>query len=180
MILLRKKEENMDIKKYLKKDVEISNDDIDIEKLTEDLRKGYVVEKDYATKLQKEYEESLAEKTKEYTQKIASMQNDYDSLSTKYNETAGQIKTSNLKVAILSNGFKGADIDEVVKLRTTAYQEIADDNEALGQIKERYGKVYFDDKVEAAPNESLMNTTPPADVKPVITRNTNIKDLMKN
>lgn len=170
----------MDIKKYLKKDVEISNDDIDIEKLTEDLRKGYVVEKDFQAKLQKQYETDLAEKTKEYTQKIASMQNDYDSLSAKYNENAEQVKTSNLKVAILSQGFKGEDINEVVKLRTTAYSDVADDDEALGQIKERFGKVYFDEKVGTAPNEGPMNTTPTAEQKPVINRNTSIKDLIKN
>ena len=170
----------MDIRKYLKKDVEISNDDIDIEKLTEDLRKGYVSEKDITERLQGEHNKALEEKTKEYTQKIATLQNDYDSLTAKYNESTNQVKTSNLKVAILSQGFKGTDIDEIVKLRTTAYQEIADDNEALGQIKERYGKVYFDEKVDTAPNEGPMNTTPTAEVKPVITRNTQIKDLLKN
>ena len=143
----------MDIKKYLKKDVEISNDDIDIEGLTAELRKGYVVEKDIEARLKKQYEDDLANKTKEYTQKIASMQNDYDSLTTKYNESANQVRTSNLKVAILSQGFKGNDIDEVANLRTTAYKDVADDNEALGQIKERYGKVFFDTKVDTAPNE---------------------------
>ena len=36
----------MDISKYLtNKDVSISNDDIDLEKLTSDIRKGYVEEK---------------------------------------------------------------------------------------------------------------------------------------
>ena len=49
----------MDIKKYLKKDVEISNEDLDMDKLTEDIRKGYVVEKDLAARLQKQYEEDL-------------------------------------------------------------------------------------------------------------------------
>ena len=35
----------MDIKKYLtNKDIEITNDDIDIEKLTKDLRKGFIDE----------------------------------------------------------------------------------------------------------------------------------------
>ena len=169
----------MDIKKYLKKDVEISNDDIDIEGLTAELRKGYVVEKDIQARLQKQYEDDLAAKTKEYTSKIASMQNDYDSLTAKYNESANQLKTSNLKTAILSQGFKGEDIDEVVKLRTTAYKDVADDVEALGQIKGRFGKVYFEEKVDSSPNEGPMNTTPTAEVQPVINRNTSIKDLMK-
>lgn len=169
----------MDIKKYLKKDVEISNEDIDIDKLTEDLRKGYVVEKDLTDRLKKEYETDFANKTKEYTQKIATMQNDYDSLSTKYNETANQIKTSNLKVAILSQGFKSEDIEEVANLRTTAYEKIADDNEALGQIKERYNKVYFANETDQAPNEGKMETTPATETKPVITRNTSIQELIK-
>lgn len=170
----------MDIKKYLKKDVELSNDDIDVEKLTEDLRKGYVVEKDLTDRLKKEYETELANKTKEYTSKIATMQNDYDSLSAKYNDTANQIKTSNLKVSILSNGFKSEDIEEVAKLRTTMYGEITDDNEALEKVKERYKQVYFDTKVDTAPEEGKMQTTPQVENKPEITRNTSIKDLMKN
>ena len=169
----------MDIKKYLKKDVEISNDDIDIEKLTEDLRKGYVVEKDLTSKLTKDFENSLAEKTKEYTSKIATMQNDFDSLTAKYNEQSNQVKTSNLKVSILSNGFKAEDIDEVAKLRTAMYGEIADDNEALSKVREQYGKVFFETKVDTAPNEGKMNTTPPVENKPEITRNTSIKDLIK-
>lgn len=169
----------MDIKKYLKKDVEISNDDIDTDKLIEDLRKGYVVEKDLTSKLTKEFEDSLAEKTKEYTNKIATMQNDYDSLSAKYNETTNQIKTSNLKVAILSNGFQSKDVDEVAKLRTAMYGDITDDNEALSKVREQYGKVFFETKIDTAPNEGKMNTTPPSEVKPEITRNTNIKDLIK-
>ena len=169
----------MDIKKYLKKDVEISNDDIDIDKLTEDLRKGYVVEKDLTDRLQKDYEKNLAEKTKEYTTKIATMQNDYDSLTAKYNDTASQVKTSNLKVSILSNGFQSKDIEEVAKLRTAMYGEITDDNEALEKVKEQYGKVFFETKIDTAPEEGKMNTNPPTEHKPEITRNTSIKDLLK-
>lgn len=170
----------MDIKKYLKNDVEISNDDLDIEKLTADLRKGYVVEKDLTDRLNKEYETNLSNKSKELTDKITTLQNDYDSLSAKYNEQANQVKTSNLKVAILSNGFKSEDIEQVAKLRTNIYGEITDDIEALNKVKEQYGKVFFDTKVDTAPNEAKMNTTPEVEHKPVITRNTSIKDLMKN
>lgn len=170
----------MDIKKYLKNDVEISNDDLDIEKLTADLRKGYVVEKDLTDRLNKEYETNLSSKSKELTDKIATLQNDYDSLSAKYNEQANQVKTSNLKVAILSNGFKSEDIEQVAKLRTNIYGEITDDIEALNKVKEQYGKVFFDTKVDTAPNEAKMQTTPEVEHKPVITRNTSIKDLMKN
>lgn len=169
----------MDIKKYLNKDVEISNDDIDIERLTNDLRKGYVVEKDITGKLTKDFESQLNEKTKELTGKVATLQNDYDSLTTKYNEAVNQNKTNSLKVAILQNGFRAEDTDEVVKLRTTMYKDITDDNEALNKVKERYKQVYFDTKVDTAPNEPKMNTTPPVEHKVEITRNTSIKDLLK-
>ena len=133
----------MEIKKLLKKDVELNNEDVDIEGLTAELRKGYVVEKDIVAKLQKQHEEELAAKVKEYTNKIASLQNDFDSLSTKYSQNADELKLSNLKNTILSNGFKGEDVAEVANLRTTMYKEITDDNEALEKVKERYGKVYL-------------------------------------
>ena len=169
----------MDITKYLKKDVEISNDDIDMERLTNDLRKGYVVEKDYQERLQKEFDTKLAESSKESTQKYTTLQNDYDSLTAKYDELVNQNKTNSLKVSILSNGFKSDDIDEVAKLRTTMYADITDDNEALTKVKERYKQVYFDTKVDTAPNEAKMNTTPPVEHKVEITRNTSLKDMMK-
>ena len=169
----------MDIKKYLKnKDVEISNEDFDIEKLTGDLQKNY--EKEITERLSKERETLLAEKEKEYTTKIASMQNDFDSLSAKYNDISNQNKVNNLKVAILSNGFKSSDIDEVAKLRTTMYSEVIDDNEALSKVKERYNKVYFDTQVDMAPEEPKMQTSNVIEEnKPVITRNTSIQDLIK-
>lgn len=169
----------MDIKKYLNKDIELSNDDIDIEKLTNDLRKGYVVETEITDRLNKEYEDKLAQATKENTTKIATLQNDFDSLTTKYNEAVNQNKANSLKVSILSNGFKSDDIEEVARLRTTMYQDITDDNEALNKVKERFKQVYFGTNVDTAPNESKMQTTPPVEHKPQITRNTSIKDLMK-
>ena len=169
----------MDIKKYLNKDIELSNDDIDIDRLTNDLRKGYVVEKGITDRLSKEYEDKLAQATKENTTKIATMQNDFDSLTTKYNEVVNQNKANSLKVSILSNGFKSDDIEEVARLRTTMYQDITDDNEALNKVKERFKQVYFGTNVDIAPNESKMNTTPPVEHKPQITRNTKITDLMK-
>jgi carbamoylphosphate synthase small subunit len=169
----------MDIKKYLNKDIELSNDDIDIEKLTNDLRKGYVVETEITDRLSKEYEDKLAQATKESTTKIATLQNDFDSLTTKYNEAVNQNKANSLKVSILSNGFKSDDIEEVARLRTTMYQDITDDNEALNKVKERFKQVYFGTNVDNAPNESKMQTTPPVEHKPQITRNTSIKDLMK-
>ena len=85
-----------------------------------------------------------------------------------------------LKNAILSHGFRGEDVEQVTQLRTAVYGEITDDNEALSKVREQYGKVFFETQVDTAPEESKMHTTPTTETKPVITRNTSIKDLMKN
>ena len=165
----------MDIKKYLKnKDVELTEEDFDMEKLTNDLRKGYVVEKD----VRKQFEDELAEKTKEYTPKCVILKNEgkYGLFINKNNIT---MPIYDLKVAILSNGFKGEDIEQVSKLRTNIYGDITDDVEALNKVKEQYGKVFFDTKQDTAPEEKPMQTTPVEVQKPVITRNTSIKELMK-
>ena len=51
----------MDIKKYIKnKDIEITNDDIDITKLENDLRKGYELSSDVENRVSKAVEEANA------------------------------------------------------------------------------------------------------------------------
>ena len=52
----------MDISKYLtNKDVSISNDDIDLEKLTTDLRKGYIEEKTANANIEAKVKEATAD-----------------------------------------------------------------------------------------------------------------------
>lgn len=177
----------MDIKKYLtNKDVEITNDDIDIEKLTKDLRKGYIEEAEakanakatYETEL-KDLRKNLEEKATLAESKYAVLENSYNDLNSRYTEQTNQLRQSELRSVALENGFKSSDVEEISKLRTSLYADIQDDNEAVQKIKDRYGKSFFDNSNTKAPDESNFGSTEtkPADV--VITRKTSIKDLMK-
>lgn len=178
----------MDITKYLKNtDVKLSNDDIDIEKLTNDLRKGYIEESKANATAKATYETELKDLRKQFEEKAnlaeskyTVLENSYNDLNARYTEQGNQLKSEHLKGIALENGFSSNDVEEVSKLRTSLYADIQDDTEAVQKIKDRYGRSFFDDPVTKAPDEKRFgsgNETKKNDV--VITRNTSIKDLMK-
>lgn len=178
----------MDISKYLKnKDITLSNDDVDIEKLTKDLRKGYIEESEakanakasYETEL-KDLRKSLEEKANLAESKYTVLENSYNDLNARYTEQSKQLSAEHLRGVALENGFNSADVEEVSKLRTSLYADVQDDTEAIQKIKDRYGKSFFDNSNTKAPDEKNFgsgNQTKKNDV--VITRNTSIQDLMK-
>ena len=177
----------MDISKYLtNKDVSISNDDIDLEKLTTDLRKGYIEEKTANANIEAkvkeataDYENRLKTAKDETTTKLTELQNSYDDLNNKYAEQSNKLKSANLRVAISEAGFNSNDVERVQKLRTTYYGDIESDTEAVQKIKEEFGKVYFEQKQNQAPNEaSFGGSKGSKENDVVITRNTSIKDMM--
>lgn len=175
----------MDIKKYItNKDIEITNDDINIDKLTNDLRKGYVASSEVDSQIKSAVEE--ANKTSSST--LAEIQSKYDDISKKYEDVearnvnlTNEIKNVSLQRDMVSLGFEEKDFDEVSKLRTSLYGEEQDDKKALSQIMDKFKGTYG--KVETqpiVPNEAGFNsnqTTTP--VEPKITRLTSIKDIMK-
>ena len=173
----------MDISKYLtNKDVSISNDDIDLEKLTTDLRKGYLDEKSVEAKVKEataDYENRLKTAKDETTTKLTELQNSYDDLNNKYAEQSNKLKSANLRVAISEAGFNSSDVERVQKLRTTYYGDVESDTEAVQKIKEEFGKVYFEQKQNKAPEESFGNSNSSKENEVVITRNTSIKDLIR-
>lgn len=178
----------MDISKYLKnKDITLSNDDVDIEKLTKDLRKGYIEESEakanakatYETEI-KDLRKSLEEKANLAESKYTVLENSYNDLNARYTEQSKQLSAEHLRGIALENGFTSADVEEVSKLRTSLYGDIQDDTEAVQKIKDRYGKSFFDNSNTKAPDEKNFgsgNQTKKNDV--VVTRNTSIQDLMK-
>ena len=169
----------MDIKKYLtKKDVEITNDDIDIEKLQKDLTKGLYTEDDLKAKIT-ETKQGFESETKTLNEKLATLQADYDSLSNKYAEQTQTLKDKNLLNVMLEQGFKSASFEEVSKLRQSLYGDEPDDAKAVQKVKEHFAKVYFDDPKEQAPNEGSFEAHKGDDSKHiVITRNTSLSQLM--
>ena len=178
----------MDISKYLKnKDITLSNDDVDIEKLTNDLRKGYVEESEANSKAKATYEAELKDLRKQFEEKAnlaeskyTVLENSFNDINAKLTDTTKELGAERLKTVALENGFSSSDVEEVSKLRTSLYSDIQDDTEAVQKIKERYGKSFFDNSITQAPEENTFgsgNQTKKNDV--VITRNTSIQDLMK-
>lgn len=168
----------MDIKKYLNnKDIELSNEDINFEKLEKDIRKGYV--------LSDEVETARAEALKESTANYSALEDKYTKLEKSYNdlearntELTNHEKGLKLQVEMISQGFNKEVLDEVAQLRNSLFANEADDAKAIGMIKEKYGATYFPKTQVDIPNETNFNK---ADVKPKeinITRNTSLKDLV--
>lgn len=173
---------NLDITKYLKnKDITISNDDLDLDKMSKDLYKGYTknsdIEKpDYSDYVKKEDFDKL--------------QSDYTTLENNYNNQTKILSDTNEKMARVSlesklvrKGFKEENFDEVVKLRNSLYADEKDDQKAVDSIAERFKNTYFAEEktpYTPAPNENGgvngNNGSKTNDIK--ITRNTSIKDLI--
>ena len=171
----------MDISKYLKnKDIELSNDDINIEKLEKDIRKGYVSSD--------EIDSVRDEINKEWTSKYTTLEDEKNKLEKSYNdiEARNTELTTNQrgleqKVEMVSLGFKKEDLDEVSKLRNSVYADETDDVKAFTSIKERYGSTFGfvkEPEKPSVPEEPSFNsdTKPKQEVK--VTRNTSIKDLI--
>lgn len=171
----------MDITKYLtNKDIQLSNDDINIEKLEKDIRKGYVSSE--------EVDKARDESIKESTSKYAELETKYNSLEKTYNDLqAKNVEQNNiigglkLQVEMTNQGFKQDKFEEVAQLRNTLFKDETDDSKAIGLIKEKFGATYFpqaEAKIEV-PNDSNFNTQNKQEREIKITRNTSVRDLMK-
>lgn len=180
---------NIDLTKYFtNKDVTISNEDFNMEKLQKDLYKGYI-------------KESEVEKP-DYSGYVAKadfdkLQTDYSALETNYNNTIKTLNDTNDKMARVSlesklvrKGFEEKDFDEVVKLRNSLYAEEKDDQKAVDSIAEKFKNTYFANTNQnanqpsftSAPNESGFKGNRQSqndggrDIK--ITRSTSLRDML--
>ena len=171
----------MDITKYLtNKEVVISNDDLNIEKLEKDIRKGYV--------LSEEVDKAKDEILKDSTSKFTELENKYNNLDKSYNDLqAKNVEQNNvigglrLQVEMMEQGFSKDKFEEVSKLRSSLYAEETDDAKAISMIKENFQGTYFPKTEEPVktevPNETAFNTKPTEQPPIKITRKTSIKDL---
>ena len=170
----------MDISKYLtNKDIQLSNEDINIEKLEKDIRKGYV--------LSEEVENARKETQKENTASYMELEEKYNKLEKSYNdiEARNTQLTDNesklrLQVEMVSQGFKKENLEEISALRNSLFKDEEDDAKAVSMIKEKYKATYFPEpEVKTAiPNEESFNSTtkPKEEIK--VTRKTSLKDLI--
>ncbi len=146
----------MDIKKYLKNnEINITNDDLDIDKLTKDLTKG-MVNAEEATK-------DLVPKSDldRLSGEMATLQANYETTVKSLDDVNDKNKTLSLEKEMIGLGFKEEHFDEVSKLRNTLFSDEADDKKAIGLVKEKYNATYFptNQKTDVVvPNEGNLQT----------------------
>ena len=174
----------MDISKYItNKDIQVSNDDINIEKLEKDLRKGYILETDSENAIK----EALTNSSKESTSKYLELEKQHNELENNYKaleERNASISSMNndlkLEVEMVSQGFNKSQFKEIAQLRHSMFEEEKDDSKAIEMIKEKFGATYFpnENKVDI-PNEVGLGNASTEQHEINITRKTKLADIMK-
>jgi hypothetical protein len=170
----------MDISKYLtNKDIQLSNDDINIEKLEKDIRKGYVL----SDEVDKARTEALKENTASYSEleeKYNKLEKSYNDIESRNTELTNSTRGLKLQVEMVSQGFKKENLEEISALRNSLFKDEEDDAKAISMIKEKYKATYFPEpeKTAEVPNEGSLNSTtkPKEEIK--VTRKTSLRDLI--
>lgn len=172
---------DINISKYLtNKDVQLSNEDINLEKLEKDIRKGYVLSEE----VDNAKNEAIKESTSKYSEletKYTSLDKSFNDLQAKYTEQTNSNGALKLQVEMVSQGFGKDKFDEIAQLRNTLYKDEADDSKAISMIKEKFGATYFpksEQKVEV-PQETNFNQAPKQTQEIKITRKTSLRDLLR-
>lgn len=165
----------------LNKDLKINEKDFDIEKLENDIRKGYVKETDVESKIESFRKNWEAESNKKYNE----LNDKYSALEKSYNDTVGNLDKANkdlsserLKVTMMSKGFKSDQFEEVAKLRESLFADEKDDEKAISGIAEKFKGTYFASQTLAPTGEGQIKGnggTAKPEIK--VDRNTPIKNL---
>lgn len=171
----------MDINKYLNnKDIQLSNEDINFEKLEKDIRKGYVSSDEVETARKEAIKENTARYT-ELEEKYNTLEKSYSDIEARNTQLTNNERGLKLQVEMVSQGFKKEQFDEVSALRNSLFKDEEDDAKAISSIKEKYKATYFPEpeKTPSVPNETSFNSTtkPKEEIK--ITRKTSLRDLLK-
>ena len=172
----------MKITDYLtNKDVKITDKDFDIEKLENDIRKGYIKETEVESRIDSQKKTWEAEKGKEYDD----LKTKYADLEKSYNDTVSNLDKANkdlsserLKTTMMSHGFKKDQFKEIAKLRSSLFDDEQDDEKAIAGIAEKFKGTYFSQSA-SKPNDGPLKGDGVAKPEIKVTRNTSIKDLMK-
>ena len=171
----------MDITKYLKnKEIQLSQEDIDFEKLEKDIRKGYVLSEE----VENARKQAQTEATTNYTaleEKYNKLEKSYNDIEARNTELTGIEKNLKLEVEMVSQGFKKENLQEISALRNSLFKDEVDDAKAVSMIKEKYKATYFPEapeKVVDVPNETSFNNGEPKAQEIKITRNTRLKNLV--
>lgn len=171
----------MDISKYVtNKELQLSNDDINIEKLEKDIRKGYVLNEEVENARQ----ETLKNTTAQYTEledKYNKLEKSYNDIEARNTELTNSTRGLKLQVEMVSQGFKKENLEEISALRNSLFKDEEDDAKAISMIKEKYKATYFPEsetKVNVPNEESFNSSTKPEKEEIKITRKTSLRDLI--
>lgn len=172
----------MKIEKYLKnKDIALTNDDIDTERLIKDLQNGMISETEATSRIENAKKEWQKESTKAY----ADLESKYNELEKRNGDLTTSYAQLKLENVMTREGFKEENFKEVAQLRSSLYAEEKDDVKAIEGIKEKFKSTYFPENNKTtftpAPNEAGVkgnqnNGVKKEEVK--ITRDTSLRDLM--
>ena len=165
----------------LNKDLQVDDKDFDVEKLTKDLRKGYIKETDFESKLESSKKDWEAESQKTYSE----LNDKYSALEKSYNDTVGnldkvnkELSTEKLKVTMMSQGFKKEQFDEVAKLRESLFADEKDDEKAISSIAEKFKGTYFTTQEPTSKGEGpIKGSGGTSNLEIKVDRNTPIKNL---
>jgi hypothetical protein len=171
----------MDISKYLtNKDIQLSNEDINFEKLEKDIRKGYVLSDEVETARKEAIKENTARYT-ELEEKYNTLEKSYSDIEARNTQLTNNERGLKLQVEMVSQGFKKENLEEISALRNSLFKDEEDDAKAVAMIKEKYKATYFPEPEAkpSVPNEASFNSTtkPKEEIK--ITRKTSLRDLLK-
>lgn len=166
----------------MNKDLKLEDKDFDLEKLSSDLRKGYVKETEVESRIENSKKNLIAENKKtvdELNQKYSAMEKSYNDTVTNLDKTNQALKDEKLKVIMMSHGFKKDQFEEVSKLRNSLYQEETDDDKAISGIAEKFKGTYFNTEQKSIPNQEGEIHGDEGTKKPEIkvNRNTHISNL---
>lgn len=169
----------MDISKYLtNKDIQLSNEDINFEKLEKDIRKGYVSSEEIEN-TRKSVTDELNKNYSQLEEKYNQLQKSYDDIEARNTQLTSNENNLRLEVEMVSQGFKKEQFEEISTLRNSLFKEETDNAKAISMIKEKYHSTYFPETQIEVPNETSFETSskPKEEIK--VTRKTSIRDLLR-
>lgn len=169
----------MDISKYVtNKDIQLSNEDINFEKLEKDIRKGYVSSEEIEN-TRKSVTDELNKNYSQLEEKYNQLQKSYDDIEARNTQLTSNENNLKLEVEMVSQGFKKEQFEEISTLRNSLFKEETDNAKAISMIKEKYHSTYFPETSVEVPNETSFETSskPKEEIK--VTRKTSIRDLLR-
>ena len=169
----------MDINKYLtNKDIQLSNEDINFEKLEKDIRKGYVSSEEIEN-TRKSVTDELNKNYSQLEDKYNQLQKSYADIEARNTQLTSNENNLKLEVEMVSQGFKKEQFEEISTLRNSLFKEETDNAKAISMIKEKYHSTYFPETQVEVPNETSFETSskPKEEIK--VTRKTSIRDLLR-